>query len=61
MKTPEPIYLQHLSASAMKRVDYWMGQPDVGSITLHRSKDDGRVKLQVQVFEVIEEEVPSED
>lgn len=58
-RTPEPVYLQHLSATAAKRVDHWLGQPDVGSITLHRSERGGRIKLHVEVYETIEEEVPS--
>ncbi len=56
MKDPEPVYLQHLSAKAAKRVDYWLGQMPGGSVTVHRSKEDQRVKIQVQIFEVVDDD-----
>lgn len=61
MKTPEPVYLQHLSAKATKRVDFWIGQPNVASVALHRSENGGRIKLHVQVVETIEEGTPPKD
>jgi len=56
MRAPERITIENLSAKAAKRLDHWMGQPDVGSVTLNQDRKTKRVKLHVQIFETIDED-----